>query len=83
MFIFTLLASTNYTNEFVIKKFKNASKFVEYLKIHFRICILKWIRNKCTPSQASNIVLFSHSCQSVSVNFRSSPLHILLSSLVY
>ena len=33
--------------------------------------------------QASNIVLFSHSCQSVSVNSSSSPLHMSLSSLMY
>ena len=33
--------------------------------------------------QASNIVLFSHSCRSVSINSKSSPLHMSLSSSVY
>jgi len=33
--------------------------------------------------QASNIVLFSHSCRSVSVNSKSSPLHMSFSSSVY
>ena len=33
--------------------------------------------------QSSNIVLFSHSCWSVSVNYGSSPLHMSLSSSVY
>ena len=33
--------------------------------------------------QASNIVLFSHSCQSVFVNSKISPLHMSLSSTVY
>ena len=33
--------------------------------------------------QASNIILFSHSCRSVSVNSLSSPLHVSLSSSAY
>lgn len=33
--------------------------------------------------QASNIVLFSHSCRSVSVNSKNSPLHMSLSSSMY
>ena len=44
------------------------------------VCHSKLLPHVC---QTSNIVLFSHSCQSVSVNHRSSPLHISLSSWVY
>ena len=41
MSIFALLAWTNYNSEFIIKNIKNALKFAEYLKIHFRMSILK------------------------------------------
>ena len=36
VFIFALLAWTNYGSEFIIKNIKNASKFAKYVKMHLK-----------------------------------------------